>query len=108
MKHRFSEINVSKVAGTFGHITGTGLTTGLSVDDTLSGIHETAELWAPRFHSFWEADATFGDGHTSLKKKEDTLIKTILLKIFDGMSDFSAFLVSSFKVKDQCLILTKI
>lgn len=55
------------MAGTFGHIAGTGLTAGLSVDDTLSGVHEATEFWAARLHRLREADAAFCDRHTSLK-----------------------------------------
>lgn len=61
MEYRFGEIDVSKMAGTFGHITRTGLTAGLSVDDTLSGVHEATEFRAARLHRLREADAAFCD-----------------------------------------------
>lgn len=58
---------MAKVAGTFGHVAGARLTAGLSVDDTLTGVHEASELRAARFHGLWEADAAFCDRHAALE-----------------------------------------
>lgn len=48
-------------------LTGARLTPGKSIDNTLPGIHETAEFRPSAFHGLGETDASFRDGHTSLQ-----------------------------------------
>lgn len=58
---------MAEVAGTLGHVPGTSLAAGMTINDALSGIHEATKFGAARFHGLREADATLGDRHSTLK-----------------------------------------
>lgn len=70
MKYWFCKIYVTKMARTLCHIASTCLASGISVNDTLSWIHKTTQLWTSTFHSFWKAYPAICDGHTTLHKME--------------------------------------
>lgn len=74
MEYWLCKIYMTKVARTLCHIASTGLASGISVNDALSWIHETTQLWAATFHSFWKAYSAICDGHTTLHKIETIMI----------------------------------
>lgn len=61
MKYWFCEIYMTKMTRTLCHITGTCLTSRISVNDALSRIHETTQFRAATFHSFWKSYAAICD-----------------------------------------------
>lgn len=61
MKYWLCKIYVTKMTGTFCHITSACLTSRISVNDTLSWIHEAAQFRAATFHGFWKSYATICD-----------------------------------------------
>ena len=50
MEHGFGKLNVTKMAGTGGHVASTRLTLCGPLDYPLPGIHETAELGPTTLH----------------------------------------------------------
>ena len=61
------------MAWTLRHGSGTGLTPGGSVDDSLAGVHQTPQLGSTPLHHFWEPDASIGNGHpTNLFRTQDS------------------------------------
>lgn len=68
MEYWLCKIYMTKVAGTFCHIASTGLASGISVNDALSWIHKTTQLWTSTLHGFGKAYPAICDGHTTLHK----------------------------------------
>lgn len=58
------------MSGTFCHITSTRLTSWISVDDTLSRIHETTQFRSTTFHGLRKHNSSFGHRHSSLNDKK--------------------------------------
>lgn len=67
MKDGLGQIDVTKVTGTFGHVTSTRLTTGGAVNDTLPRIHQTAQFGPPSLHGLGELHPTIGHRHPTLQ-----------------------------------------
>ena len=63
------EIDVTEVARTLGHVPGARLAARASIDHTLARVHQPAQLRTPSLHCLGVADATLGDGHTTLQGK---------------------------------------
>lgn len=67
MKYWFCKIYVAKVARAFCHVTSASLTSGISINDTLSRVHKTTDFRTPTLHGFWKTYPAICDGHTSLQ-----------------------------------------
>lgn len=67
MKYWLRQIYMTKMARAFCHVTSTCLTSGISVDNTLSRVHETTQFRASALHGFRKTYAAICDGHTTLR-----------------------------------------
>ena len=55
---------VSKMSGAFSHVSGASLTSWQTVNDALTGIHETSKFGTATLHDFGKPDAAFSYGHS--------------------------------------------
>ena len=72
MQHRSMQFQVAKVAGTFGHTSGTGGTLKVSVVGPESHVKEAADFGDTRtsFKRLWVLDFSHGHGPDFVRRKQ--------------------------------------
>jgi hypothetical protein len=68
IEHWFGQFYMSKMPRTLWHIASTCLASRLTVNYTLTWIHQTIQLWPSTFHCFRIANTSFSDWHSPLQQ----------------------------------------